>query len=114
MKKLLLITILLILTGCGGQGTHFEFDNAKLVKVGDTEKQLVDKMKMPPLQIATGSSPDIWVWTWAYVTGLSGETGQVSFPLINGKVSKLPIFPDDYLQEGEESEFSSTVGKKHD
>lgn len=75
----------LLLAGCAG--TAFEWDNAKQVRIGTTEVELISLIGKPYI---VKSQPDgSQVWVWSYASGFTG-TRFVSFSLKDGRVSAVP------------------------
>lgn len=80
------IMVALLLTGCSA-GTTFDWDQAKKVRVGATEGEVIALMGKPYLIKTQGESE---VWVWSHANGLTGKTGVVSFELRKGRVAGVP------------------------
>ncbi|HZZ79817.1 MAG TPA: outer membrane protein assembly factor BamE [Gemmataceae bacterium] len=79
-----------LLAGCAG--TPFQFDTARQVKVGMTDKQLTELMGTPYM-VTTMGDKQIWVWSEA---NFMGGSQTESFTLQNGKVTSVPAIPDSF------------------
>ena len=65
MKKVFaLLLASLLLTACATAGTKFDFSQARQIRVGMTEQEVVQIMGKPMSVTARGQS-QVWVWSYA-------------------------------------------------
>lgn len=98
IRQALLALSLVALAGCAG--TPFTFGQASQVKVGMTEDQLYELMGNPYM-VATKEDSQLWVYTHA--TAFGGAKS-VSFETKDGKVSKVPYIPKDFIPKPDPAE----------
>lgn len=91
MKKALSITLLFLLTACAG--TNFNWDNARKIKQGMTEQELVALMGKPYM---VKSANGELTYIWSHANMLDGKVRTVSTVLIDGKVKEAPQIPDSF------------------
>ena len=91
IHRFLLVTVLVTLVGCAG--TPFTFGQASQVKVGMTEDQLYEIMGNPYM-VTSREEGQMWVYTHA--TAFGGAKS-VSFETKDGKVTKVPYIPKDFI-----------------
>ncbi len=77
---------------CGCAGTPFKWDNARQIKDGMTEEEVVALMGSPYM-VKTNPKGQLWVWTYADLYGISGGTRTLSLEMVDGKVVKAPDVP---------------------
>lgn len=80
-----------LLAGCAG--TDFDWASARRIKVGMTERELVELMG-PPYMVRSG--PDGQTWVWSHASLVSGQTRSVAVSLKDGAVSQAPSIPDAF------------------
>ncbi|HDS1695768.1 MULTISPECIES: outer membrane protein assembly factor BamE [unclassified Pseudomonas] len=91
IHRFLLAAVLVGLAGCAG--TPFTFGQASQVKVGMTEDQLYEIMGNPYMVV---SQEDGQRFIYTHATAFSGAKS-VSFETKDGKVTKVPYIPKDYI-----------------
>ncbi|MBO2923970.1 MULTISPECIES: outer membrane protein assembly factor BamE [Pseudomonas] len=91
IHRFFLAAIVLVLAGCAG--TPFTFGQASQVKVGMTEDQLYEIMGNPYMVV---SQEDGQRFIYTHATAFSGAKS-VSFETKDGKVTKVPYIPKDYI-----------------
>ncbi|QPG62056.1 outer membrane protein assembly factor BamE [Pseudomonas sp. BIGb0427] len=92
MRRLVAVAALAaVLGGCAG--TNFTYDQARQVKVGMTEDQVVELMG-PPYSVVSRADGQMWIWSHA--NGMSGSSRVVSFRMIDGKVVEVPTIPASF------------------
>ncbi|MDF9893477.1 UNVERIFIED_ORG: hypothetical protein OKW25_002624 [Pseudomonas vranovensis] len=92
MRKLVAVVALAaVLGGCAG--TNFTYDQARQVKVGMTENQVVELMG-PPYSVVSRADGQMWIWSHA--NGMSGASRVVSFRMVDGKVVEVPTIPASF------------------
>lgn len=91
IHRLFLALAIVALAGCAG--TPFTFGQASQVKVGMTEDQLYEIMGNPYM-VTSREEGQMWVYTHA--TAFGGAKS-VSFETKDGKVTKVPYIPKDFL-----------------
>lgn len=88
IPRCLLATLVLAMAGGAGQAQPFTFGQASQIKVGMTEDQLYEIM---------GTSRDEGqMWIYNHATAFSGAK-TVSFETKDGKVTKTPYIPKDFI-----------------
>ena len=94
MKKVFaLLLASLLLTACATAGTKFDFSQARQIRVGMTEQEVVQLMGKPMSVTARGQNQ---VWVWSYANGMTGGSRSISFIMKDGKVSTVPTIPDSF------------------
>ena len=91
LQRFALALTVVLLAGCAG--TSFTFGQAAQVKVGMTEDQLYEIMGNPYMVVA---QEDGQRWIYSSATAFSGAK-VVTFETKDGKVSKVPYIPQDYI-----------------
>ncbi|WP_136477286.1 outer membrane protein assembly factor BamE [Pseudomonas sp. DG56-2] len=91
IHRFLLAAVVVTLAGCAG--TPFTFGQASQVKVGMTEDQLYEIMGNPYM---VTSREEGQMWIYSHATAFSGAK-TVSFETKDGKVTKVPYIPKDFL-----------------
>lgn len=91
IRLFLLCFAVVFVAGCAG--TAFTFGQASQVKVGMTEDQLYEIMGNPYM-VTSGEEGQMWIYTHATAFG-GAKT--VSFVTKDGKVSKVPYIPKDFI-----------------
>ena len=91
MKNLILATVVTVLAGCAC--TNFSWDNARQVKQGMNEQQVLTLLGKPNL---TKSSPEGLVYVWSFANGLTGSVRTVSVVMKDGVVVSAPVVPDNF------------------
>lgn len=91
IHRFFLAALVLVLAGCAG--TPFTFGQASQVKVGMTEDQLYEIMGNPYMVV---SQEDGQRFIYTHATAFSGAKS-VSFETKDGKVTKVPYIPKDYI-----------------
>lgn len=89
MRKFVAVAVLAAVL-CGCAGTNFTYDQARQVKVGMTETQVVELMG-PPYSVVSRADGQMWVWSHA--NGMTGSSRAVSFRMVDGKVVEIPAIP---------------------
>ncbi|WP_145257008.1 outer membrane protein assembly factor BamE [Pseudomonas sp. DE0157] len=90
-RHLLFAAMAMALVGCAG--TPFTFGQASQVKVGMTEDQLYEIMGNPYMVV---SQEDGQRFIYTHATAFGGAKS-VSFETKDGKVTKVPYIPKDYI-----------------
>ncbi|UVL26835.1 outer membrane protein assembly factor BamE domain-containing protein [Pseudomonas donghuensis] len=90
-KFVAVVALAAVLGGCAG--TNFTYDQARQVKVGMTEDQVVELMG-PPYSVVSRADGQMWIWS--YANGMSGASRVVSFRMVDGKVVEVPIIPTSF------------------
>lgn len=85
------VVVVLALTGCAG--TDFSYDEARRVKLGMTEDQVVQLMGAP---YSVVSRADGQMWVWSHANGLTGASRVISFKFKDGKVIEVPPIPSTF------------------
>lgn len=88
MRALPMLLLVAAVSGCAG--TNFDYDDARQVRIGMTEAQVLDLMDKP-YSVAQNGNAEIWVWSRA--NGLTGSVRTVSFILRDGVVIGVPKIP---------------------
>lgn len=91
MRRALVIYLAATMVGCAG--TRFSFEDARRVKVGMTETEVVDIMGRP---YSVNSRGDVQVWIWSFANGISGGHRTVSFVFKDGRVATVPTIPASF------------------
>lgn len=91
IPRCFLATVVVAMAGCAG--TRFTFGQASQVKVGMTEDQLYEIMGNPYM---VTSREEGQMWIYSHATAFSGAK-TVSFETKDGKVTKVPYIPKDYI-----------------
>lgn len=94
MRFGLIIAASVLLAACAG--TPFTFDEARQVKVGMTEQQVMDLMGRPYSVVSKGDSQ---MWIWSHASAFGGSQ-VVSFELKDGKVITVPHIPGAFPAQG--------------
>ena len=93
MKKIFLLsTVVLFLAGCFA-GTPFKWDNARQLKKGMTIEEVYQIMGTPYQVVATD---DIVRYVWVYVDGITFANKSLSIDFKDGKVAKIPPIPEGF------------------
>lgn len=90
MRTLILIVAFVVLTGCAG--TPFQFDEARKVKVGMTESEVIGLMGRPYM-VSSSNGQQVWIWSHASVFS---QAKSVSMIFRNGKVVSVPDIPTSF------------------
>ena len=92
MKKLFtLLCASVLVAACAG--TPVDWNKARSVKVGMTEKELTSIMGSP---YVVSSRKDGQVWIYSHGNGLTGAGKSVSYVLRDGRVVEVPRIPDSF------------------
>lgn len=91
MRRFFLALAVVAIAGCAG--TPFTFSQASQVKVGMSEDQLYEIMGNPYM---VTSREDGQMWIYSHATAFSGAK-TVSFETKDGKVTKVPYIPKDFI-----------------
>ena len=92
MKKVFALVIsAILLAGCAG--TNFSWDNARQIKQGMNEQEVLTLLGKPNL---TKSSPEGLVYVWSFANGLTGSVRTVSVVMKDGVVVSAPVIPAGY------------------
>ena len=92
MKNLILATVVAAgLVGCAG--TNFNWDNARQVKEGMSEQQVLSLLGKPNM---TTSTPNGLIYVWSFANGFTGSARSVSVIMKDGVVVSAPSIPDSY------------------
>jgi outer membrane protein assembly factor BamE (lipoprotein component of BamABCDE complex) len=91
IHQLLIALAIVAIAGCAG--TPFTFGQASQVKVGMTEDQLYEIMGNPYM---VTSKEDGQMWVYSHATAFGGAK-TVSFVTKDGKVTKVPYIPKDFI-----------------
>ncbi len=92
MKKVLALGMAILgLIGCAG--TNFNWDNARQIKEGMPESEMLSLMGKPS---AVKSNPDGLVYVWTHVNSMTGSIKTVSSVVKDGKVVSAPTVPSSY------------------
>lgn len=84
------VIVLAALAGCAG--TNFSYDQARQVRLGMTEAEVMQVMGRP---YSVVSRPDGQMWVWSRANAF-GSAKAVSFRLKDGKVVEVPDIPDSF------------------
>ena len=80
------------MTACAG--TPVNWDNARQIKTGMTQKEITELMGRPYLVKAQAGGQ---LWVWSYVNGITGSVRTLSVPFDStGRVSEVPPVPDSF------------------
>ncbi|CAM3898097.1 hypothetical protein CCOS865_02195 [Pseudomonas reidholzensis] len=90
-QRFVLAAFVALLAGCAG--TPFTFGQASQVKVGMTEDQLYEIMGNPYM---VTSREEGQMWIYSHATAFSGAKS-LSFETRDGKVTKVPYIPKNYI-----------------
>lgn len=88
MRTIPMLLLFAAVSGCAG--TNFDYDDARQVKIGMTEAQVLELMDKP-YSVSQNGSAEVWVWSRA--NGLTGSTRAVSFIFRDGVVIGVPKIP---------------------
>lgn len=91
MKKLLAVTLVAFLTACAG--TNFSWDNARKIKEGMPESEVMAIMGKP---MSTTSTDKGIIYVWSYANGITMQTRSVSVIIKDGVVVSAPSIPDNF------------------
>lgn len=91
MKRILAAAAVALLVGCAG--TQFTWDQARQIKQGMSEDQIVALMGKPHT-VRSSNGQQVWVWVW--VNTLAGSTKTVSVVMVDGKVKEAPEIPKSF------------------
>jgi len=80
----------LVLAGCAG--TNFSYDQARKVRVGMTEAEVMQLMGRPYSVTSRGNEQ---MWVWSHAKAFSGARA-VSFKFSNGRVVEVPSIPESF------------------
>ncbi|TWI52985.1 Beta-barrel assembly machine subunit BamE [Pseudomonas duriflava] len=78
------------ISGCAG--TSFDYSQARQVKVGMTEAEVVQIMGRPYSVVSRG---DEQMWVWSHANVFAGSKA-VSFKMKGGKVIETPSIPSSF------------------
>ncbi len=93
MKKFALpffLALMVAISGCAG--TPFKWEQARQLKEGMAESEVIQLMGSPYM---VKSTPESTVWIWSYSDGFSGIR-TVSISIKDGKVVKAPSIPSSF------------------
>jgi len=95
MKKAMCMLVLSVLiAGCAG--TSFKWDQARQIRDGMSEKELVSIMGSP-YQVRVGEDgQQLWQWVHVDLYGFSGGTKTLNVQVKDGKVVKAPAIPESF------------------
>lgn len=88
MRAIPVLLLIAAVSGCAG--TNFDYDDARQVKIGMTEAQVLDLMDRPYSVVRNG---DTEAWVWSRANGFTGSSRTVSFILRDGVVIGIPKIP---------------------
>jgi hypothetical protein len=88
--RYLVAIIFVFLVGCAG--TNFSWDNARKLKLGMNETEVVELMG-PPNHINSSTNGTIWVWVWV---NLYSQTKTLTVTMKDGVLTKIPDIPKTY------------------
>jgi len=92
MKCVVIALLVAALSACAG--TPFRWDNARQVRQGMTQNEVVALLGKPYM---VKSNENGTIYVWSHANGLTGESQAVSIPFDkDGKVSKVPAIPDSF------------------
>lgn len=74
-------------------GTSFDWDQARQIKPGMTERQLVDLMG-PPYMVRSG--PEGQTWIWSSVNMMASGVRTLSVVIKDGAVVQAPSIPESF------------------
>lgn len=92
MRKTI-ITGMLALAIAGCAGTNFSYDNARRIKIGMTEAEVIQIMGQPYSVVSTADGQS---WIWSHANGFSGSSRTISFRLVDGRVTEVPNIPASF------------------
>lgn len=84
------VIVAVVLSSCAG--SSFNWDQARSIKTGMTEAQLVDVMGKPYMVTARGDSQ---IWVYSHANAFAGAKS-VSFILKDGRVVETPVVPQAF------------------
>lgn len=94
LMKFLTICTPLILAACAG--TNFKWDQARQIKPGMSDTELV-KLMGPPYMVRVGANGEqLYQWVYADLYGISGGTRVLNVSLKENKVVTAPVIPDAF------------------
>lgn len=92
MKNLILVVVVAAgLVGCAG--TNFNWNNARQIKEGMSEQQVLSLLGKPNM---TTSTPNGLIYVWSFANGFTGTARSVSVIMKDGVVVSAPSIPDSY------------------
>lgn len=92
MKNLILVAVVVAsLAGCAG--TNFNWNNARQIKEGMSEQQVLTLLGKPNM---TTSTPNGLIYVWSFANGFTGTARSVSVIMKDGVVVSAPSIPDSY------------------
>lgn len=92
MKNLILAAVVAVgLAGCAG--TNFNWNNARQIKEGMSEQQVLSLLGKPNM---TTSTPNGLIYVWSFANGFTGSARSVSVIMKDGVVVSAPSIPDSY------------------
>lgn len=89
--KAIAITALapILFSACANAGTTFNWDQARSVKAGMTEEEVIEKIGKPYAVTAQGQR-QVWVYSHANASGVANS---ISLIMKNGRVFEAPRVP---------------------
>lgn len=84
------LTICVFVSACAG--TPFTWDDARKVRLGMNEDQVVEIMGKPS-RVSSGPNGTTWAWVWV---NPYAETRTFVLTMKNGEVTTLPDIPKSY------------------
>lgn len=95
MKRLFALLVLVFLTACAGSGS-IEWDDARQLKVGMTEKE-VTKLMGRPYQAQVIGSDGSYRWVWVNVNLMrSSGAEKMTAMFKDGVVVEVPVIPASF------------------
>ncbi|RYF76819.1 MAG: outer membrane protein assembly factor BamE [Comamonadaceae bacterium] len=90
--RTLIASATLFLAACAG--TAFDWENARKLQLGMTEKEVTDLMGAPYSVRSVNDGTQTWVWSFA--NGMTGSSRVVSAVFRDGKVITVPSVPASF------------------
>ena len=95
MKRLIAVLFVVFLSACAGSGS-IEWDDARQLKTGMTEKE-VTKLMGRPYQARTIGTDGSYRWVWVNVNLMrSGGADSMTATFKDGVVVEVPIIPASF------------------
>jgi len=94
MKKFIAMMAVLVLTACAGSGS-IEWNAARKIKVGMTEKEVTSVMGSP-YQVQVTGGDGAYTWVWVDVNLLRGGTQKMTAEFKKGAVVSVPEIPESF------------------
>jgi hypothetical protein len=93
MRKATIVAAVAAIALAACAGTNFDWSQARQIKAGMSEHDLIALMGPPYMTAATAQGVR---YTWSYANGMNGQSRAVSVLVKDGVVAQAPTIPDSY------------------